>query len=233
MSEVFPSAPLHEAVFQLRFAGELAIEVARAKIQAALRSELPKLYVPRAIAGQAQALQPLEFRSDDEKEMIGLALNSFSYHSRKYEGFAKFQERFRNFWAIFSEHVHVHRLNRAGLRYINHIPILRPSETAPIPLEDYLNVGLRLPPNITGDLTNLDLVFVSRLDEGVLRIAIAHKKVESPPSERLLLDFDFAQQDHLTVEAVDDYLDRAHQHTKRIFLELVSDKYLAVMRSQG
>jgi uncharacterized protein (TIGR04255 family) len=231
MSEIFPNAPLKEAVFQLRFAGELSVEVGRAKIQAAVRSDLPKLYVPRAAVGVAPSLQPVEFRSEDEAEMIGLALNSFSYHSKHYPGFATFRQRFGKFWGVFSEHIAVTRLTRAGLRYINHIPALRPSEHAPIPVQDYLNVGFRLPTGIEGDLTSLNMAFVVRLEEGMLRIALEHKRVEAPPSEILVLDFDFAQHEDLRVGDVDEYLNRAHQHTKRIFLELVSERYLAVMRS--
>lgn len=231
MSEVFPNAPLYEAVFQIRFAGELSVEVARAKIQDAVRSELPKLYVPRAKEGQALALQAVQLHSGDDTEMIGLAMNSFAYHTRRYAGYEAFQQRVRRFWAVFSEHVHVHQLVRVGLRYINHIPILRQNEDSPIPLRDYLNIGLDIPPSIRGDLIDFNTTLVERTDEGVLRIAIEHKKVEAPPSEMLLLDFDFAQKDGLLVSAVDEYLERAHRHTKRIFLELVSEKYLAVMRS--
>jgi uncharacterized protein (TIGR04255 family) len=233
MSEVFPNAPLREAVFQVRFTGELAVEVARAQIQTRLRADLPKLYVPQSAPGVALALQPVQLRSQDESEMIGLAINSFSYHSKTYKGYSKFEERFRRFWAVFTEYVHPSRLTRVGLRYVNHIPILRQSETAPIPVSDYLNVAFQMPPTIAGDLTHLNTVFVVRMEEGVLRIVMEHKKVEAPESEILLLDFDFAQQDNLEVSRIDEYLERAHRHTKRIFLELISPKYLTVMRSAG
>jgi uncharacterized protein (TIGR04255 family) len=232
MSEIFPNAPLREAVFQVRFSGELSVEVARARIQDEVRSELPKLYVPRATPGVAPALQPIALHSEDESEIVGIALNSFSYHSKRYAGFSTFHARFRRFWMVFSEHVRLTRLTRVGLRYINHIPVLRPSEAAPIPVEDYINVKFQLPPAVGGDLTHLNTTFEVRMEEGVLRIVIEHKKLEAPPqSEILLLDFDFGQEEGLVVPDVERYLERAHQHTKRIFLDLISDKYLAVMRS--
>lgn len=232
MSETFPNAPLHEAVFQIRFAGELGVEVARARMQAEVRPELPKLYVPKASNGVALSLQAVEFRSEDETEIVGVALNTFSYHSKRYPGFASFRDRFRAFWTLFAEHVTINRLTRVGLRYVNHIPVLRPSEHAPIRVADYLNVGVSLPPNINGDLTNLNMAFVVQLEGGgALRIALEHKRLEPPASEILVLDFDVALQDALEVHAVETYLDRAHEHTKRIFLDLVSEKYLAVMRS--
>jgi uncharacterized protein (TIGR04255 family) len=72
------------------------------------------------------------------------------------------------------------------------------------------------------------------MEEGVLRVALEHRKADSPPqAEVLVLDFDFGQTDNLVAADVVEYLERAHRQTKRIFLELISEKYLAVMRSPG
>jgi uncharacterized protein (TIGR04255 family) len=234
MSDVFKNAPVVGVIFQLRFAGETAVEVARPEIQRALRSELPKLYVPKYVPGEAPALQPYSLRTADESETIDFAVNSFAYVSRRYQGFKTFKERFGHLFGLFSEHVVIHSLNRVGLRYINHIPVLRESETATIPLEAYVKAGFNLPAGIPGaNLTQLNSTFTFRVDDGSLRLALQFQRLDTPKQEEVLvLDFDFSQTEDLSVERVSEYLDRAHQHTKRIFLEMISDQYMPVMRGE-
>jgi uncharacterized protein (TIGR04255 family) len=207
--------------------------MARAAIQERVRDELPKLFVPRATPNVAPALQHYEFRAEDESEGIALALNSFYYYTKRYEGYATFRHRFGHFYRMFSDEVHIHKLNRAGLRYINHIPVLRPSPESAVPLADYLNVGIKVPaPLAEANLTELNSVFTIRLDQGSLRLLLKLEKLDEPGGrEVLVLDFDFGQSDGLAVDRVDHHLDVAHTHTKRIFLELISERYLPVMRS--
>lgn len=235
MSEVFPNAPLVEAVFALQFAGEALIEVVRPKIQEAVRHELPKLFVPRAVADVAPALQPYEFRSDDQTEIVAVAINRFSYHTRKYGGFELFRTRFQHFYGVFAEHIRLHRLNRVGLRYINHIPVLRPSEGAPIPLADYLRVGIQTPDSIPAELSELNCAFTVRVGRSDrLHIKLQYKQLDGPAQrEILVLDFDFAQTEDLDAANLDTYLDKAHEYTKRVFLDLVSPKYLPLMKGEN
>jgi uncharacterized protein (TIGR04255 family) len=233
MSDLFPNAPLVTAVFQLRFAGETAVETARVAFQEATRDRLPKLYVPKAVTGQAPALQGVTFRSEDESESVELAINSFTYYTSRYRGFADFKQRILANHQVFARYVTIHRLTRVGLRYINHIPILRASPTAAIPLQDYLNLRLALPSDIGADLTELNTAFTVRMAEGKLRILVHHQTVPEPPErEILVLDFDFAQEDQLDVQRIEEYLDRAHRHTKQIFIDLISPRYLPIIKGE-
>ena len=52
-------------------------------------------------------------------------------------------------------------------------------------------------------------------------------------SEKLLLDFDFGQHANLQVGQIESYLELAHRHTKQIFMDLISDKYLPVLRGEN
>jgi uncharacterized protein (TIGR04255 family) len=195
VADILPNAPLVLAIFQLRFAGETAVEAGRVAFQDATRDRLPKLYVPKMVVGQAPALQGVTFRSDDESESVELAINAFTYYSSRYEGFSSFKERVRSYLDVFSRSVKIHRLTRAGLRYVNHIPILRASPTAAIPLGDYLNFGVKLPSTFEADLTEVNTAFTVRMAEGALRIVVKHEpKAEPSGGELLVLDFDFAQE---------------------------------------
>lgn len=235
MSEQFPHAPLVRAIFEVRFPGETAVDLAKPRLQRELRASLPHLLVPKVKLDVAVALQPFIFSTEDQSEAFQVALNSFAYSTGKYPGYVLFKERVLGLARVFSETVpEVQKLNRVGLRYINHMPILRESKAAAIPLQDYLTVGLNLPPSIPGaNLTELNSAFTVRLGPGSLKVML---KVEAGPSaaepERLVLDFDFSQLDDLRLSALADYLDAAHEQTKRVFTDLISDKYLPVMRGE-
>ena len=232
MSEQYPHAPLVQAICEVRFHGETAIESARPRIQKELRDSLPLLFVPKAKPDVAVALQPYVFMATDQTEQFHCALNSFAYITKRYSGYAKYRERLLGLARQFSEIVpEVQELTRVGLRYINHIPILRESKEAAIPLEDYLTVGLKLPPSIGATLTQLESTFTVRLAAGTLKVMLRVEEGASAVGpERLVLDFDFAQLDDLQMTRLPEYLDVAHEQTKRVFTDLVSDRYLPVMR---
>jgi uncharacterized protein (TIGR04255 family) len=234
MPEVFKNAPLRSTIFQLRFAGETAIETARPRIQEAVRAELPKLYVPKVIPDVPLALQPYVFRSADETEAMEIALNTMSYTTTHYEGYANFKARALHFVGHFREAVpQVEELNRVGLRYVNHIRFLRETKQSAIPLNDFLNVHLGLPTGIPASLTEINTVFGVDMGEGKLRVAIRHERDDdSLRDERLVLDFDFAQGPGLEIDKIEEYLERAHAHTKQIFVDLISERYLPVIRGE-
>ncbi len=163
-----------------------------------------------------------------------MAINAFTYYSSRYDGFSNFKERVQSYFEVFNRSVKIHRLTRAGLRYVNHIPILRPSPISAIPLDDYLNVGLRLPPTLGADLTEVNTAFTIRMAEGALRIMVKHERMAEPGGgEILVLDFDFAQENDLNQDQIEEYLDRAHAHTKRVFSDLISEKYWPIMRGES
>lgn len=237
MSELFPNAPLALAVLEARFAGEMAIEMARPAIQRELKSELPILLVPKAVVGLAPALQPYAFQAIDKSETFEIAINRVNYTATVYRGYADFKNKALHFVEIFMRHVpQVTSLNRVGLRYINHIPMLRTSPDAPMQLNDYVNIGLTLPASIPDtNLTGVDTVFSVDMGSGTLKVVLKNEVSKVPrESEILILDFDFYQQQKdLVIDRMAQYLDTAHTHTKQVFIDLISDKYLPVMRGEN
>ena len=97
-----------------------------------------------------------------------------------------------------------------------------------------MTVGLDLPASIPeANLTELNSAFTVRPASGSLKVVL---RVEDGPSaaepERLVLDFDFSQLDDLRLDGLADYLDVAHEQTKRVFTGLISERYLPVMRGE-
>jgi uncharacterized protein (TIGR04255 family) len=230
MSALFPRAPLAATIFQLRFGGEMSVEAARPLIQDAVRADLPKVFVPKVVAGTAPALQGYAFRSEDASEGVDLAINSFVYMTYRYPGFQGFRERCLKFWSVFQRHVVVHRPNRLGLRYVNHIPILRESKSAGIPLDDYLTVDVVLPAMVMKrPFTEFSLNLQVPALPGQMRIQIEHQTPDEG-QELLQLDFDYSERESIDLNDLNGFLERAHAMTKHLFLEIVTPQYLELIR---
>lgn len=231
MGELLPNAPLERAVFEVRFPGEPAVEGKRHEFFEKIRDEFPKVYVPRAKEGTSPSLQHYQFRNETETENLAVAINSFYYICFKYQGFKSFKSRFLKYFQIFTEIYPLRKLSRTGLRYIDHIPILR--ERGIIPLADYLNFGFRIPDSIPENLELIQASFTTELTEGKLHLGIQYQQVEEPVKrEVLVLDFDHFFEEEIAPSEVESYIDASHRWTKKIFLDLVSEKYLAIMKGE-
>ncbi len=232
MSELFPRAPLVATIFQLRFGGEIAVEAARPLLQDAVRGDLPKLFVPKAVPGLAPALQGYVFRADDDSEGIDVAINSFAYMTTRYPGFGRFNDRCMRFLGLFLGLVPIHRPNRLGLRYVNQIPVLRESPKARIPIEDYLTIDFLLPTMVASrGYTELDVTVRVPTELGAMRIHVDHA-TEGGDREVLRLDFDYSESDGIVLADVQSFLDRAHDMTKRLFMEILSPQYLELIQKE-
>ena len=228
MSEVFPNAPVKEAIFQVRFPGELSIEGKRHEFQSKVRSEYPTLYVPKVQPEVAPALQAYSFRNEEEKASINLALNSFSYSTNQYLGFEKFRNRFLAAFSVFQEMFNIPKFSRIGLRYTNHIPILK--EQGIIPLVEALKIGLKLPSLIPEKYEEFLVVFATELGDGKLRCIVQYQEVQPQGKEFLLLDFDYFIKGELNPNSIESLLETSHRHTKEVFLSLITEGYLAAMK---
>lgn len=232
MTEIFKNSPLIQVVCEVRFPGEPAVECHRDEFYESIRTEFPKVFVPEAKHGEHLALSPYTFKNEEETELINVAINRFSLMTFKYQGFDLFRVQFLKYFKLFCQRYRIGKLNRLGLRYINHIPILRNKEGI-IPLSDYLNFGYKLPESIPQTLTELGTVLVLKRGEGHLRILIQHQQLEDPQrTEIVLLDFDYNLTQDLTSDRIGAVMDISHQHTKDVFLNIISDRYLQVMRGE-
>jgi uncharacterized protein (TIGR04255 family) len=231
MTEIFKNAPLVQAIFEVRFSGEPAIESRRHEFYDLVRSEFPKVYVPTVQAGEAPSLKPYTYKNEKESDELNVGLNRFSFITLDYPGYQSFRGRFLKYFVPFRQIYGLSKLNRTGLRYVNHIPVLR--EKGMIPLSNFLNFGYKLPPSIPEEIESLGTFLTVTIGDGHLRIVISHEELQDPTrSEVIALDFDYFLDQDLVADRVEQYLDKSHEHTKKIFVDLVSEKYLQVMRGE-
>src|SRR3989337_722907 len=136
MPKTYPNAPLDEAIFEIRFPGELSIECRRDEFYEKIRSKLPNIFVPKMEIEKSYSLQPYSFINDDHSELVNFSINTFSYHAKKYEGFNSFKNKTLRYMRLFCQLYKIKSLKRTGLRYINHISFKR--ENGIIPINKYL-----------------------------------------------------------------------------------------------
>lgn len=229
-NEIYKNTPLVETVFEIRFSGEPAVECNRDKFYDKLRDVYPKVSVPKALQGTALALQPYSFDDNDGNSGVRTSINSMAVYTKQYKSFPKFKEETMRVFSIFGELFTIQKLNRTGLRYINVIPFTRTKNT--MPMNDYLNIDIRLPDPISTDFKDLNLIFISETAGGMITTRIEPAVSQDKSQEVIILDFDYAKVKDLDFGSIGKYLDESHQHTKEFFHALITDNYKKVMRGE-
>lgn len=231
MSELYKNAPLIEAVFEITFPPELSIETKRDEFYKKIRDEFPEINLPLQTDQEPYPLKNYLFRDTKREKGIAYSINKFSYHCYKYYGFARFKEDSLKYLKMFAEYFGIRNLERTGLRYVNHMPIL--SEDGVIPIERYLDFGYKLPNSIPEKYSFLHTVVFVKLGEGNLRILIQYQKLpDALQTEIILLDFDYFLEGKLSFSNIETYLDDSHKHTKKVFEDLTTEEYKIIMNQE-
>jgi uncharacterized protein (TIGR04255 family) len=228
MGKLYKNSPLVESVFEIRFPPELAIECRRDEYYSRIREEFPEVNFPLADTSEPYALKNYLFRDRQREKGIQFSVNKCSFHRYKYLGFAEFKDQALRNLTMFAKEFGIQVLHRTGLRYVNHIPILR--ENGVIPLTKYLNFGFRMPQSIPEQYDFLHTVLFAKIADGAVRILIQYRKLsDDKETEVIVIDFDYFHEGNLTFSSVETYIDESHKHTKKIFEDLVTEHYRKIM----
>jgi len=226
---VYPNAPLSEAVFEIRFSGEPAVECHRDLFYEEVREKFPKVLVPQVNPGQFPALTPYHFRSADEKTSLMVAINRFAYSTRIYDGFASFKKQAMHYMVIFGEHFRLRELTRTGLRYVNIIPFSREGDL--LPIERYFRFRVETPPVRPAQVSNISFRYVTPTEKGSLTLRL-ECVTSTEQQEAFLLDFDYAKVSGLNFNQLEEYIDESHAETKLFFESIVTDEYRQFMNGE-
>ena len=217
--------PLAEAIFEIRFPAELSIECKKDEYHEKIRDIYPSIYVPTITSSEPYPLKPYEFKNKEETGMLRFSINRFSVHSYDYKNFNWFKETASKYTKLFCKMFKITELRRTGLRYINHINLL-PSPEEILPIDRVLNVGINLPDAIPRNLKDINLQFLTKFDQGDLRVLIRHERITGETyEERIVLDLDYFLTKDLRANEIDKYLDLSHANTKKVFEGLIAKSY--------
>lgn len=226
MNEIYKNAPLIEAIFEIRFPAEISIKCKTDLFYNKIKEKFPVLAMHPPGAPHIY-----DFLNKEQNEIIRIGLDRISYHSKKYEGgFNKFQEDALKYLYLFINIYNIEKVSRTGLRYVNHIPIVKIDGV--VPLEKYINFGYKLPSkDIPNKFELLNTILVVKIDGGKLKILLETKRMlDITKTEVLVLDFDFMFSGKLDVKSIVEYIAESHKHTKAIFEDLISEEYKKLMK---
>ena len=225
-----PNSPLEEVVFEIRFPGETAIECRRHEFQAMIRDTYPRLLVPESKLEAPIALEPYRFAKDDESAGVMLGLNRLGHYTKGYQGFPFFKAECLRLIEIFQSLFSVDTLTRIGLRYVNIMPFVR--ERGFIPVEKYFDLAAKMLELLPNRFEDFSTAFVIPVERGKITIRIERVMEKGGTEEAMLLDFDYEEQEDLLMAQVDQYLDRAHERSKSLFRQLLTDSYRSYMEGE-
>lgn len=229
---VLPNSPLVEVVCEVRFPGDLSLLGTWGHVQADLRAEFPKMYVPGAEPGTSPLLQAINLASENDANLVLLAVNSFAFATRKYQNYTSFRQDFERTFGVFRKHSSTGSITRVGFRAQNLLPPVFPT-TNPAPGQLHPCLKLALGGWSPPFEEQPSIVFTSR--EGDLRLRLALVGGTATISAKatnvrqdlrgVMLDLDCYMQGSLQAELVIKFMDDAHDLVERTFFSLITDEY--------
>lgn len=228
-AEIYPNQPLIEAVFEIRFDGELSVDSDKDKFYNSIRANFPKLSFSQQSTIET-GFRRFLCKDVTGSEAVQFSIDRCSFHSYKYSGgYAAFGKNALKVISGFCNRFNIETIKRTGLRYIDHIPIVR--EEGLIPLKKYLNFWYELPKSLseTFGYENLLTMLEVKKGDGHLRLQISSLQREDG-IDMVVLDFDYAIFGELKVSNLKNYLETSHAHTKQVFEDLITDYLRQIMR---
>ncbi len=231
MGDLYKNPPLVEAVFEIRFPAELSIDAKKDEYYSKIRNEFPIIsFQPPTISDPYQ-LRAILLKDSKHEKAIQFTMNRFSFHQYNYLGFNMFKKGVLKYIRMFIEHYNINLINRTGLRYVDHIPILK--ENGSIPLKRYLNFGYKTPISIPENYEDLLTMLLLNMNDGKLRLLIQYLKIPKQiETELLILDFDYFYEGKFPITDIEAKLDESHKHTKQVFEDLITDEYKTIMNKE-
>lgn len=229
----YPNSSLDEVVCEVQFPGILDIECRRNEFYYKIKEKYPYILLPSIKPEQPPSIAPYRFQDKDNSQNangIMLAINRFSYYQRDYDNHVPFKEEFIRLLGLLKETYPLEKLNRIGWRYINLIPFVR--EKGLIPIQRYLNLNICLPEDLAEKHTNFSLALSSKVQNGIMTLRIESVRRKETNEEVILLDWDYGITKDIELQKIDDYLEEAHCNTRRLFEELITDKYRQYLRGE-
>ncbi len=229
--EAYPNSPLVEVIFEIKFPGEPVVECRRDIFYDLVRENYPKVLVPSTKEGSFVALEPYRFEKEDGSSGVMLSINKLSYYSRNYQGFKSFRKESLSLIGKFRKaYPKINRLSRTGFRYVNIIPFTR--EEGVIPIESFLNIGLKVPSVIPEKYNNISIGFVVDSDGGSVTTRIETMTNADQIGEAMLLDIDYAKERNLAIGSVNKYIDESHKSARQLFEGWITDNYRMFLKGE-
>lgn len=205
--------PLAEATIEVRFPGDLRLDVWRGEFQQKVREEYPLLFVPSVNQGDFPALQHYQFVNETQTTRVSLALNSLAFSTMEYPGWVFFEKEFLSYYRLLIDYIQPRKLTRIGVRYVNQFDSELVSMLKRSYPKKYL-AGLALNPEYYLSVTR----FATNIKGCKLLVNVQKE------NDLLVLDYD-AFMENARPEEIVDSLRALHSCVESEFFDVLKPKY--------
>jgi uncharacterized protein (TIGR04255 family) len=227
LEEVFPSNPLREVVFEIRFDLNLRIFPQIFYIQEDTAAEYPTVSREQGLVPDMPGLATsYVFQNPEAGRTIRIWENKITVATTKYDTFENFSKealsRTQSFCSLFK----IKRLTRVGLRYVNNVAM--PLETVPHLLNEYIAPYFKPVTVPQADLLQYKTEAISFREKCMLGVRTGLGSV-SDDGAVYVLDLDAFVNEGNPKDLRATMIDLHHQ-VQYEFLSRITDAYKEVMR---
>lgn len=231
----YPNQPLTEVDCEVRFYGEPVIEARRHEFFEEVRDQYPLVYVPPYKDGVHTALQHFRFEKEDLSAGVSLALNSFGYFQRDYQGATQYKKEVARLFEIANSIFSIKNYSRLGWRYINTMPFVR--EDSLIPLSRFFNG----PPSFFAidsySYERIDFKATTRFEDVSVSVKLESDTGLGDKNEVLYFDIDVYRSDlkaiGFTADEVPKMIDKLHCVARNYFDSSITDEYVEYLKDDA
>ena len=247
---IYPNAPAHEVICQLRFPTILSINtVEPADFQETIRAFFPqytrKQEVPRVPApGSTPPPQPITnyyFISEDKRSQVNLTRDFIALSTVNYTGWEEYARHLDRVLASFIQIYKPAYFQRVGLRYVNVFSraklglegtpwseLFAPAYVAPL-LEEDLSENQVL--NYGCDLQlKLDSSCLAKIHAGPGMLKSKVPGAPQDPEVKFILDLDLSMGGNLPCTLAAGAMETLHGHGTRVFEGAITDRLRGAMQ---
>ena len=184
----YPHQPLIEVDSEIRFYGEPVVESKRHEFYEAVRDIYPLVFVPPIQAGTHPSLQHYRFETEDATAGATLALNSFGYFQRDYQGAKNYINELLRLFNIANGLFNIKNFSRVGWRYINAIPYTRENQL--IPLANYFEQPPRFFSIESHSYSRINFSATTQYEDKSISVRLESDESLGTGKEMLIFDID-------------------------------------------
>ena len=237
MGRRYKNSPIIEALCEFRFEPSLPWDLAiPGLVYERVRDDFPKRRQVRAfetsvsaspegVEQQVRTTDRMQFLREDERVLIQVGPDLLAVnHLKPYPTWQEFLPLIQSGFSAYREAANPEGIRRIGLRYINRIEIPGPS----IEVEDYFSfypfVGPNLPQQHGPFIVGIQIPYEGERD--VLRLQLANASAETPDIVPMMLDLDYflAKPGKVSLDAISEWLEIAHNHVEEAFEACITDR---------
>lgn len=226
---IFKHPPVTEAQVAVVFLSNFEVADQRSRFHKVVGEEYPFIIMPEQNKLQYD-FGDYVLQKQDATERIEVGMNYFRFASIRYQGFTKFRESFLNSLDKFSDCYEIKSFYVLSMSYRNTLPLAPGSA-----YKDCFALNISLPDQPESDLFAGQGILVFKKPEGFLTVQL-EPKIESAQVQSYSMHLLFATNreviDQFDRSGVPKLADTVHDHLKKFFLGMLTEKYVEYLRAK-